>query len=549
MSTPKNKVVKLNTKAKAKPRPDLEGLERRIQIDIDDQPRTQIEQSLVALQKANSPKPFLFTRQSVVARLRQSPNDVRGTWLEELDRDGWNSELVDHADFVRETKQGWIPKWPPDALLRALHSRTEYPFPTIKRVVRAPFFTGDGALVADEGFHKDAQTYLTLTQDLRGMRQIPSMPTVDQVKQACEIIRYPIWQFPYKDKASYAHTVAIMLLPFVRPLLDGHLPIHAFTAPMERTGKGKLNNCACWPGLGHDIPVMPEVDNKNVEELRKRLTAIIIDGAPLVFFDNVNSVLRGGPLAAMLTARVWSDRILGKSKLVNAPVETSWIVAGNNLLFSKEIILRTLIIELDAMSAQPWAREFKEPQDPEGYIRQNRRELVWACLTLVRNWIALGRPLVRPPQVLGGFEQYASIMGSILAAAGIEGFMTNVGQIQESEDYDNEFYRAFLEKWWATQRDIPLGVIDICQIDNEFLQNPNENLRARATRFGTIMQRIKGRVYELRNEPADENDDRRYTVRIVPTKMHRSATGRYQIGGYQLELLSGEADKPRKRRR
>ena len=522
MRESKKKVIQL--KPKTRPPTDLKGLERPVQVDIDDQPRTQIEQSLGALQRANGSKPFLFVRQNVAARLRSSADDPRGVWLEELNRDGWQSELVKYVDFIKYTEGGPVPKWPTDNLLRALQGHTEYPFPSIKRVVRAPFFTSDGTLIASEGFHSSARAYLARSPDLQNMRMVSDKPGDKEVMLACETIRWPIRQFPYKDKASYAHSVAMMLVPFVRPLIDGPLPIHAFKAPMERTGKGKLINCVCLPGLGYNIPVMPEVDKKNVDELRKRLTAIIIDGAPLAFFDNINDVVRGGPLAAMLTARTWSDRILGQSKLVNQLVEIGFILAGNNLLFSKEIMLRTVIIELDAMTLKPWERVFEEPQNPEAYILRNRHELVWACLTLIRNWLAQNRPLTQPPQkILGGFESYASVMSGILATAGIEGFMTNVGQVQESEDYDNEFYREFLERWWTEQRygtsnaTIPLGTEDISKIDSEFLENPNESRRARSTRFGAIMKRIVGRVYELRNEPKNENDDRRFTVRIVET--------------------------------
>jgi hypothetical protein len=232
------------------------ALERPL-IDIDDQPRTQIERSLAALDKANRNAPTFFIRQSVVVRLRREANDVRGTWLEELTREGWHSELVDRVDFVSGSKS----VWPTDNLLRGLAGQTEYPFRWLKQVARAPLFTKDGVLVATEGFHEDAQIYLALTEDLRGMRDIPTTPTANDVARAVKTIHWPIRQFPFKDNASYAHAVATMLLPFVRPLIDGHVPIHAFRTPQERIGKGKLVNCLCLPALGHDIPVMPTATN------------------------------------------------------------------------------------------------------------------------------------------------------------------------------------------------------------------------------------------------------------------------------------------------
>ena len=282
--------------------------------------------------------------------------------------------------------------------------------------------------------------------------------------------------------------------------------------------------------------------------MRKRLTSIILDGQQFAFFDNINEVVRGSALAAMLTARVWSDRILGKSRLVNQPVETSWIVAGNNLQFSREILLRTLFIDLITTHPRPWERKFKSPEDPEKHIREHRREAVWACLILIRNWLAKSQPLVKPLQPLGGFEEYTQIMGGILDAAGIEGFMSNVSEIQDGEDYDTEVWGPFLHTWWRKYQTTALGTLDICVIDPTFMARPNEDLTARSTRFGHLMKRIQNRVYELRNDPRTETDDRRYVVRVIPAKNHKVASGRWQIGGYQLEVLKGRPDKVRTNR-
>ena len=269
-----------------------------------------------------------------------------------------------------------------------------------------------------------------LDPNLKSMKPVSSKPSAAEVKEARETLRYPIRQFPYVaepkaapgSNASYAHALSLMLVPFIKQVIGGHIPIHVFSAPTERTGKGKLINSLCMPGRGSDMPIMPEV-GKDADELRKRLTSLVISGATLAFFDNVSEVVEGGALAAILTAKVWQDRVLGKSKLVDLPVRTTWIIAGNNIMIARELLLRTLFVILDANMQNPERRNFEELKNPETYTLEHRAEMVRACLTLVQNWLAQGRPRFDPPVRLGGFDEYIEVMGGILGAAGIMGFL------------------------------------------------------------------------------------------------------------------------------
>ena len=52
--------------------------------------------------------------------------------------------------------------------------------------------------------------------------------------------------------------------------------------------------------------------------------------------DNVTRKLGQVSLAALLTARTWRDRLLGKSKTVEVPNRTLWIVTGNNVAMNDE---------------------------------------------------------------------------------------------------------------------------------------------------------------------------------------------------------------------
>src|ERR1700722_10933368 len=101
-------------------------------------------------------------------------------------------------------------------------------------------------------------------------------------------------------------------------------------------------------------------------------------------------------------------------------------MTGNNVQLSRELARRTLWSRLEPNSEKPWERkseEFKHYPLAE-WVRQNRGQLIWAALTLIQNWIAQGK---KPgTRTLGSFENFSRVIGGVLDAAGIGGFLQKV---------------------------------------------------------------------------------------------------------------------------
>ena len=57
---------------------------------------------------------------------------------------------------------------------------------------------------------------------------------------------------------------------------------------------------------------------------------------------------------------------------------------------------------------------------------------MWAALTLIRAWIAAGRP--KGKKTLGKFEGWAEVMGGILQVAGVPGFLDQLEAFRERDD-------------------------------------------------------------------------------------------------------------------
>jgi hypothetical protein len=490
----------------AKARPDR-GAQLEIVVN-NRQLREKVEDTLQALVARNEP-PLLFSRDGNLVRLRGTGNE-----LEEMASPALLAEMSEAADWFVETKMGLKPVDPPGTVGTAILGSRQLPFPRIEGIVRSPFFTAEGELVVTPGYHPQAQVYLALdpvlAEQLAG-QDFSVQPTAAEVQWANAQLDELFCDFPFKDgrqRQGRAHIKSLMLLPFVRLMIDGPTPIIAVGAPEggEGTGKGLLLQTACVPGLG-EVSASPETDN--VEELRKTVGAAILQNTPIVWFDNIKGEVGAGPLASILTARNWSDRILGQSRRFNSRVLTTWAIAGNGLRFSREIGRRTVLIELDALMPRAWLRTGFAHILPN-WALENRATLIRACIILVQNWIARGcQPGKR---TLGSYEQWARIMGGILDAASVEGFLE--GQHEQSAEADREAQRwtPFIENWvrnypaktdadkanYATE---PVTAGLLLPLADDTIPDDGKSDKSRTTRLGNMLARRVGRTFEIKDYP------------------------------------------------
>jgi hypothetical protein len=202
------------------------------------------------------------------------------------------------------------------------------------------------------------------------------------------------------------------------------------------------------------------------DEWRKRITAVLRDGAQFVLLDNLKAPLNSAHLAAVLTSDDWTDRILGKSETVRIPNRAAWVATGNNLRMDGDIVRRTVWVRLDARTDRPWERDGFQHDPFMPWVRANRHELVWALLVVVQNWLVSGRPKWGG-KPMGTFESWAETIGGILAAAGIKGFLENREALYEYADGETEEWRAFTAAWWERFENRELKANDLLPLIGE----------------------------------------------------------------------------------
>jgi putative DNA primase/helicase len=161
------------------------------------------------------------------------------------------------------------------------------------------------------------------------------------------------------------------------------------------------------------MPVISQ--GKDEEELEKRLSGELIEGALLVAIDNCTRPLSGAFLDKVLTEQALKVRLLGQTGNVLTPVNCLLLATGNNLAVAADLTRRAIICSMDAQCERPELRRFEI--DIFKKVRAERGQVVAAVLTILRAWH------VRKPQdvavpYLGSFEEWAfRICGPLISWA------------------------------------------------------------------------------------------------------------------------------------
>jgi hypothetical protein len=440
-----------------------------------------------ALLTRNDP-PVLFHHGAAIAEVVS--DDDGHTRIAHLGLAALKGRLDRTAEWVKLTDDGYRPARPPRDVVEDMDALPK-PLPVLRGIVGTPTFAPDGTLFAASGYQ--ASTGLYYAPSGEPVPVVPAQPDATDLKRAKQLIGQEwLADFPFVDEASRANAIAAPITVIVRDLIDGPTPLFAMDAPTPGTGKGLL---AAGTGIivsGATPAVMTEA--RSEEELRKRITALLCTGRSIVLFDNIRQPLESGTLSALLTAPTWSDRLLGKTQTVELPNRTVWLATGNNLQLNNEIARRTAWIRLDAKVDRPWERTNFRHDNLIGWLQRHRHELVWALLVLVQHWMVQGRPLWEG-KPLGSYEAWSSVIGGILQAAGIKGFLANRDELYRRTDAETEEWRAFVAAWWETHADASLKASDLFQLALQWDLLPsvfatardNASERALKTRLGKAL--------------------------------------------------------------
>ena len=418
----------------------------------------------VAIATNNDP-PQIFVRGDELVYVAANDESAR---LVPYDRFSLSELMSETAIWTKQLKHDIAIIHPPERVANVIlgwRSEKYVGAPRLDRVTRTPFFALEqGAslfdekhrahLVTEEGYSAEARAYYAPDPIYE------NMPTVDgdevDLTQAVELIDGMLTDFPFAGPASRAHAWSLLLLPFVRELINGDTPMYLITAPTAGTGKGLLTDTLLMPAVGK----VPRQAPTAGDEWEKRITASLLEGPPVILIDNVppppHPGLDSPALATVLTSSgLWEGRVLGSSQMVRLPVRNVWVATGNNIDVSNENSRRICRIHLDRETEDPTqGNRFRIP-NLHSWVQRHRMEVTWAALTIVQAWLNADHPegfdsyegVFRPlqgAQMKQSYIEWSRVMGGILRFVGIEGFLSDAEFIDATE---REELDMFFEAW------------------------------------------------------------------------------------------------------
>jgi hypothetical protein len=176
------------------------------------------------------------------------------------------------------------------------------------------------------------------------------------------------------------------------------------------------------------------------------------------------------------------------------------MATGNNLQFDSDISRRTVWIRIDSRVDRPWERNNFRKDNLIVWVRRHRHELVWACLVLVQHWLAVGRP-AWGGKALGSYESWSNVVGGILDAAGIQGFLANREELYSRADAETEEWRSFTGRWLAVHGEAAVKAVELLELAQDFVPSVFERVkdgasqRALLTRLGRALSAKRDRSF------------------------------------------------------
>ena len=405
--------------------------------------------------------------------------------------------LAKLADWRKVTAKGeTIPAPPPTGVVKSLLATPDPGLPILAGIVTTPVFGRGGVLLTEPGYHPDARLLYRPTTGFR-LPSVPDRPSAQEIAAARSLLLDDLLgDFPFTSTAERAHALALLLLSFLRAMIDGPTPLHLIEKPTPGTGATLMVDVIATVLTGVGASVMTE--GRDDEEWRKRITAKLRQIPSLVLIDNLREQLDSSALAAALTAPFWEDRILGQSEMTRLPIRCGWVATGNNPTFSNEMARRLVRIRLDAHTDQPWRRDSFRHPDLMVWVRANRGRLVAACLTLCQAWIVAGRP--RGSRSIGSYEIWAQTLGGVLEVAGVEGFLGNLDEMMAASDSEGGAWRAFIQTWWDRFGTAEVSASDLyghAKMADPPLPLGGRDEAAQRIRFGLALRKLRDRAFRI----------------------------------------------------
>ncbi|HTR19795.1 MAG TPA: hypothetical protein VMH88_02985 [Gemmatimonadales bacterium] len=389
------------------------------QIIVRDELVAVTDEALALLEAA--PNNGLYVRGRLLVQVARSESAERLPWLRRpeggpvivpVETDALLDGLDRVACWLRPRRGELVPARPPAWVARQVMARLNWPFPLLAGVVETPTLRPDGTVLETAGYDASTGLLYLPNAEYEPVLALSRAEVADCVQDLLD----PVCDFPFVGDSDRGAYVAAVLSLVARYAIPGPVPAFPIVAPVPGAGKGLLARLIALIGTGREPAIMTMPGDEI--EFRKRLLVLAIAGTAVVLLDNVSGAIGSDQLAAALTTTEFTDRLLGVSRLVTAPLTATWLLTGNNLRFGRTLGRRMVPIALDPRCEHPEDRtDFRYP-DAVAYVKSQRPRLVLAALALIRAHLLAKQPAHGGAR-MGSFEGWDRWVRSAVVWAGL----------------------------------------------------------------------------------------------------------------------------------
>ncbi len=370
-------------------------------------------------------------------RPKQCKVDHGGPQIRPIPRATLRAKLASAAHYLKRIKPNvYCRCLPPTNIVDAVLAAPAYDgIPVVTGVVSCPILRPDGTIAAKRGY--DAETGVWL--DIDG-----EFPDLMEPKEAVAALVDVVCDFPFANARHRAAWVAQPVTFVCRYAFGGRAPFGYVDGNRSGTGKGLLIDTTTMiyegrPATRYGLP-------KDQEELRKVITTIVMSGVAYHVIDNVKGRLGGPILEKALTDARWSDRLLGLNRDIDLPINHITLATGNNATFTDDMIRRLLYTRLETPLEDPTQRDGFTHSPLPDFVKQNRRRLIMACLSIPYHYVKAGRPDqgLKPWGV--PFDEWSNLVRNSLVWAGLPDCDTRAALAAQVDD-DSAVLSAVMDAW------------------------------------------------------------------------------------------------------
>ncbi len=376
-------------------------------------------------------------------------------------------ELSERATWMRESGGKLVQCVVPERIVGIVDANGQWPgVRPLTGIIECPTLRPDGSILETPGYDEDTGLMVMLSQ---AFPQIPASPTrQDALRAVGELIE--VWEeFPFESAAHAVAPLAATLTMLIRPAINGPCPLFSFGANAPGSGKSMLVDSVSIIATGRKASRMPAPET--ADEWGKTVLSVALSGERLILFDNVDGEFGNKVLDAALTGTTWAGRILGLNKFVSGvPLDAVWFVTGNQLEIVGDTSRRVLQARLLCLEERPEERTGFKHRELLEWAEHERPRLVVAGLTILRAWVAAGRPtkMLRP---WGSYEAWSASIRQPLIWLGLPDPAEIRSELPTRTANDRADHVALLDGWELLLAELgkrEASVADaVCAIDAE----------------------------------------------------------------------------------